>query len=741
MGTALNILPIHCQTWWQHIGTIRTAEMHVFCQTRLCAVTLRALPVGHHDWEEVPRAVGLVTRIRPLLRHPEETDDANMIQTSRTRWKRLTDPQAGADLSSAPARCERAPFVFNPAAPAFDPETPNILAMSGDIQELHQHWLRTAFSWEGGTPSTMMKTWFGDHHNQNYRMCLQPTAEICTPPRRLHAMRSTATTSMDRTHWSHIWAHDPGCHSHSHQHWCRDSCACHPGATTTSCLCDNSHNSAWHKPTTRRKRLATCHYDTWTPLSWKSTYGSWTGWTMSPCRSTHAVPSMVWSISAPPGSSISGTKRPTHIGSNASQAQLPAHPTSYEPAPNKSRTCPSWTPNTWAGGSHPWATTGRHLQRGIWCNSRGPTTDRGYRDHLHPLAPRISLSPSCTRVCWSCAAWNWTTGHSRDMKVVWSNADTMTQHISAKRRPARCSPHFLQSRSRRQAWHSCGELWSCIRGPGAHAIPLCQRISQGSDCSERKNPSESHHTPFQECGTTTWPSWSNSPRTDTLATATATAVQCDQTLRWLSTVAHSIRACAWIWSPRATWLLQRGTDCSGHLMMYLTSFGKPLQNANLLTEMTDVSFTQTARLKADADIARPSGLTSMMSAIHGVLRSLRRNIQNKSMMHNPTLNSLDWHANGFYTSQTDLIMQALIISAPTRLKRRSFYGAHSGDSHKTIVFPHLPTVFVSDSQLVGGQASGMTWTTTMTTPSPTSEQLFKLWKRFCQENSWRSFSH
>ena len=128
------------------------------------------------DWDEVPRAAGLRIRINPLFAIHEETDSSNLMQRSRTRWRRDHDPSEGQDSSSTPYRCAQPLFHFNPAAPAFDPIAPNIFTMTESIQELHQYWLRTAFSWEGETPSTTVQTWFVDHHDPNLWTCTQPRA-------------------------------------------------------------------------------------------------------------------------------------------------------------------------------------------------------------------------------------------------------------------------------------------------------------------------------------------------------------------------------------------------------------------------------------------------------------------------------------------------------------------------------------------------------------------------------------
>ena len=83
-------------------------------------------------------------------------------------------PTGRTNLSSSPARCTGTAFVFNPNAPAFDPAAPVIGYMPENVQDLHQAWQRTAFSWEGESPSTTVVTWFVDQHNPALHHCQVP---------------------------------------------------------------------------------------------------------------------------------------------------------------------------------------------------------------------------------------------------------------------------------------------------------------------------------------------------------------------------------------------------------------------------------------------------------------------------------------------------------------------------------------------------------------------------------------
>ena len=155
---------------------LRKAELDVFCQTRICTVSLGALPFGLVDIEEVPRAVCLTIHIRPVLLYNDDTDFTDLMQRAplTARWRRQRAPQAGNDLSSAPARCDGTAFNFNPNAPVFNPAEPFIGYMPENVQDLHQAWQRTAFSWEGESASTSVITWFVDQHNAALHHCHVP---------------------------------------------------------------------------------------------------------------------------------------------------------------------------------------------------------------------------------------------------------------------------------------------------------------------------------------------------------------------------------------------------------------------------------------------------------------------------------------------------------------------------------------------------------------------------------------
>ena len=69
--------------------------------------------------------------------------------------------------------CSLDDFVFNPDAPQFVPGVPTIEAMPEVIQDLHEEWLRTAFSWEGEEATADVTTWFVDQSDPPQRVCWQ----------------------------------------------------------------------------------------------------------------------------------------------------------------------------------------------------------------------------------------------------------------------------------------------------------------------------------------------------------------------------------------------------------------------------------------------------------------------------------------------------------------------------------------------------------------------------------------
>ena len=170
---------------------LRQAGRQEQCQQRLCSVSLRNIPFGLVDWDEIPRAACLVIEIPSSSAtffapaHQDRFDAMELMQQSTTRWNRQNQhrdnsDQHGISMPSSGSRCEG--FAFNPDAPIFDPSAPNIATAPENIQELHFHWMRSVSEWEGGTAhSALVLTWFVEQYRQGQHICLQPR------PVRLHA--------------------------------------------------------------------------------------------------------------------------------------------------------------------------------------------------------------------------------------------------------------------------------------------------------------------------------------------------------------------------------------------------------------------------------------------------------------------------------------------------------------------------------------------------------------------------
>ena len=76
--------------------------------------------------------------------------------------------------------CSLEDFVFNPNAPSFAPGISTIEAMPEVIQDLHEKWLRTAYSWQGEEPSAEVTTWFVDQADRPQRVCWHPRNILLT---------------------------------------------------------------------------------------------------------------------------------------------------------------------------------------------------------------------------------------------------------------------------------------------------------------------------------------------------------------------------------------------------------------------------------------------------------------------------------------------------------------------------------------------------------------------------------
>ena len=150
---------------FRHIGLFDT------CQRQRCRIRRGRLPFSLVDWEELPRAVCLTVYYdRVLEEQPaDDSDSSELFQISIDQQRR---PQAGLDLPTATTSCEN--FQFNPNAPVFEPSLPVAPPPPARWSELHRHWNRLAFSWEGEARYAVFTTWFVDQHNPALRRCAQP---------------------------------------------------------------------------------------------------------------------------------------------------------------------------------------------------------------------------------------------------------------------------------------------------------------------------------------------------------------------------------------------------------------------------------------------------------------------------------------------------------------------------------------------------------------------------------------
>ena len=154
---------------------LRLCEVFQECQSHPfhCRVQQGMIPFGLFDIEEIPRAVGIVVELPYVAEQQLTPDDGTeLMQRTTTRWHRRMQPQQeSSDASSTGGSCEG--FSFNPDVPSFVPQ-PDLNSVPEAMEELHQHWQQTAYTWEGESASTTVMTWFVDQFHPGYRVCLQP---------------------------------------------------------------------------------------------------------------------------------------------------------------------------------------------------------------------------------------------------------------------------------------------------------------------------------------------------------------------------------------------------------------------------------------------------------------------------------------------------------------------------------------------------------------------------------------
>ena len=136
-------------------GILEAAELSIMCRLVHCQVMTRGLPFATLDFEEIGSAWNFVVYIqRPLLTIPQdpiELSDFNSLMQQAPSSHGLDLPPTGGECGH---------FDFDPLAPAFQPNRPNIWDLPEDIQELHDAWRSTASAWEQETPAAHFIVWF-----------------------------------------------------------------------------------------------------------------------------------------------------------------------------------------------------------------------------------------------------------------------------------------------------------------------------------------------------------------------------------------------------------------------------------------------------------------------------------------------------------------------------------------------------------------------------------------------------
>ena len=142
---------------------IRLADMQAACQSRVCLVTRGHIPFDSMELDHVDAGSNLVVHLGAHgllgLSDTGEEDLNSLMQRP---------------MGTSPAITAPTPFQFNPHAPQFCPGEPYLSSLPEGLQELHTHWARTAFSWEGEAESASVTTWFVDQFHQQLHTCWVP---------------------------------------------------------------------------------------------------------------------------------------------------------------------------------------------------------------------------------------------------------------------------------------------------------------------------------------------------------------------------------------------------------------------------------------------------------------------------------------------------------------------------------------------------------------------------------------
>ena len=144
-------------------AVIRLDDLQEKCNIRNCEVRRGAIPLDDFELDHMEDGINLVIFIRAQGFSPfstvEEDDAIDLMQR----------PQGAAHPPG-----NAGGFAFNPNAAAFCPGQAPLNVQPETIQDLHERWRRTAFSWEGESASTSVLTWFVDQYHPHLRICWQP---------------------------------------------------------------------------------------------------------------------------------------------------------------------------------------------------------------------------------------------------------------------------------------------------------------------------------------------------------------------------------------------------------------------------------------------------------------------------------------------------------------------------------------------------------------------------------------
>ena len=131
-------------------------------QARLCLEPNIACNAFHGDVHISPTSAWIAQdghHLEPFIHHdPNLPDAVSLMQRNNHPRGARTH---GLNLPARPAECR--PFQFNVDAPVFNPLGVNLFAASEFVDSLQRAWTDAAFSWEEEGPSCQVAVWFIDH--------------------------------------------------------------------------------------------------------------------------------------------------------------------------------------------------------------------------------------------------------------------------------------------------------------------------------------------------------------------------------------------------------------------------------------------------------------------------------------------------------------------------------------------------------------------------------------------------